>query len=76
MQQSTQQTEQAGDDSRHDFDFYHGRWQVRNVRLRERLVGSDDWETFDATQECRPILDDIGNLDDFVTDSAPTVSGR
>ncbi len=57
-----------GGDGRHDFDFYHGRWQVRNERLRERLVGSDEWETFEAVQECRPILGGIGNLDDFVTD--------
>jgi hypothetical protein len=63
MQQSTQ-----ADDGRHDFDFYHGRWRVRNVRLRERLAGSDDWEIFDAAQECRPILDGLGNIDDFVTD--------
>ena len=56
------------DDGRHDFDFYHGCWQVRNERLRERLRGSDEWETFEAMQECRPILGGIGNVDDFVTD--------
>lgn len=58
----------GADDGRHDFDFYHGRWRVRNERLRERLRGSDEWETFEATQECRPILGGIGNLDDFATD--------
>ena len=58
----------AGDDGRHDFDFYHGHWHVRNERLRQRLAGSDDWETFEATQRCRPLLDGIGNLDDFVTE--------
>lgn len=51
-----------------DFDFYFGRWHVRNERLKQRLVGSSDWEYFDATQECRPILDGIGNIDDFVTE--------
>lgn len=55
-------------DGRRDFDFYYGRWQVRNERLRERLRGSDEWETFEAMQECRPILGGLGNLDDFVTD--------
>lgn len=55
-------------DGRHDFDFYYGHWQVRNERLKQRLVGSDDWETFEATQRCRPLLDGIGNLDDFVTE--------
>jgi hypothetical protein len=55
-------------DGRHDFDFYHGHWQVRNERLKRRLVGSDDWETFEATQSCQPLLDGIGNLDDFATE--------
>ncbi len=54
-------------DGRHDFDFYYGHWKVRNERLKQRLVGSDDWETFEATQSCQPLLDGIGNLDDFVT---------
>ena len=52
----------------HDFDFYFGRWRVRNARLRERLAGCSDWQHFDAIQECRPILGGIGNIDDFVTD--------
>lgn len=55
-------------DGRRDFDFYFGRWRVHNERLKERLVGSTDWEHFEATLECRPILGGLGNLDDFVTD--------
>ena len=58
----------ASNDGRHDFDFLHGRWLLRNERLRERLAGSDDWEVFAATQECRPILDGLGNIDNFLTD--------
>jgi len=54
-------------DGRHDFDFYFGRWHVRNERLRERLVESKDWETFEATQSCTSILGGLGNMDDFVT---------
>jgi len=56
------------DDGRHDFDFYFGRWQLHNERLKQRLEGSNDWEVFAATQECRPILDGFGNIDDFATD--------
>jgi len=56
------------DDGRHGFDFYFGRWHVRNERLRERLAGSRDWEIFDATQTCQPILGGLGNIDDFRTD--------
>lgn len=59
---------QSGSDGRHDFDFYHGRWTVQNERLKKRLVGCREWENFRATQECRPILGGIGNIDDFVTD--------
>ncbi|SOD57164.1 hypothetical protein [Pseudoxanthomonas wuyuanensis] len=54
-------------DGRHDFDFCHGHWQVRNERLRQRLAGSQDWETFEAAQHCRPILGGLGNLDEFST---------
>jgi hypothetical protein len=56
------------DDGRRDFDFYFGRWRLRNERLKERLTGCQDWEVFEATQECRPLLGGLGNLDDFVTD--------
>ncbi|MEO8460504.1 MAG: hypothetical protein ABI451_08245 [Dokdonella sp.] len=58
-----------------DFDFFFGRWHVRNERLKQRLVGSTDWEHFEATQECRPILGGIGNIDDFITDWGGTQSG-
>lgn len=54
-------------DGRRDFDFYFGRWHVRNERLRQRLLGGADWEIFDATQTCRPLLAGMGNIDDFVT---------
>jgi hypothetical protein len=54
-------------DGRHDFDFIHGRWQVQNERLRERLVGNDDWELFTARDDCRPLLDGVGNLEEFHT---------
>jgi len=54
-------------DGRHDFDFLHGRWRVQNERLRERLAGSDDWEVFDAFDECRPLLGGVGNLEEFRT---------
>lgn len=56
------------DDGRHDFDFLHGRWQVRNERLRERLRGSDDWEIFAAQQTCEPVLGGLGNVDAFLSD--------
>jgi hypothetical protein len=51
-----------------DFDFWMGRWKVRNRRLRERLTGSSEWEAFEATSTAWPILDGFGNEDMFLTD--------
>ncbi len=50
----------------HAFDFLHGRWRVRHRRLTRRLVGSDDWETFEGTCHAWPLLDGAGNVDDNV----------
>ena len=51
-----------------DFDFWMGSWNVRNRYLRERLQGSDDWIEFDARVVARPLLDGLGNEDEFRTD--------
>lgn len=50
----------------HGFDFLWGHWHIENRRLRERLTGSNAWETFAARGACRPILGGSGNVDDFV----------
>src|SRR5882672_476971 len=52
-------------DGRRDFDFWMGRWTVRNRRLKERLKGCTEWEEFDATCIAQPLLDGIGNEDEF-----------
>ena len=51
-----------------DFNFWMGSWNVRNRYLRERLQGSDDWIEFDARVVARPLLDGLGNEDEFRTD--------
>jgi hypothetical protein len=53
-----------------DFDFLLGTWNVRNRWLRRRLAGSDDWEEFAAAVAVRPILDGLGNQDEFRTEHA------
>jgi len=50
----------------HDFDFWIGRWNVRNARLRQRLVGSNEWEEFDAIATSRFLPGGLGNIDEFV----------
>ena len=53
-----------------DFDFWIGSWTVHNRRLRRRLAGSEDWEEFESASVARPILDGLGNEDEFRTDFA------
>jgi hypothetical protein len=53
-----------------DFDFWFGSWSCRNRRLRERLAGSEEWDEFESTVVARPILDGLGNEDEFRTDYA------
>jgi hypothetical protein len=50
-----------------DFDFFMGRWKVRNRRLLTRLAGSDEWEEFEATSVAHQILGGLGNEDEFRT---------
>ena len=53
-----------------DFDFFMGSWKVHNRRLRERLAGCEEWDEFEATSVARPLLDGLGNEDEFRTDYA------
>jgi len=51
--------------SKNDFDFYKGSWKIRNKKLKTRLNNCQDWIEFDATQDCRIILNGLGNIDHF-----------
>ncbi|WP_149194559.1 twin-arginine translocation signal domain-containing protein [Luteimonas suaedae] len=53
-------------DAPSDFDFLVGSWDVRHRRLRRRLVGSNDWDTFDGTLVNWPVLGGKGNVGDNV----------
>jgi len=50
----------------HDFDFLLGSWRVEHRKLRERLVGCDEWLTLSGTAEVRPVLRGLGNVDRFL----------
>ena len=54
--------------SKHDFDYLAGNWNIRNRTLKEQLIGSDEWDEFDAAQECRLTLLGSGNFDIFHTE--------
>ena len=51
-----------------DFDFWMGSWDVKNRYVKKRLAGSDEWDEFESTVVARPLLDGLGNEDEFRTD--------
>ncbi len=53
-------------DAPKDWDFLVGRWNVKHRRLRERLVGSDQWDEFGGTLVNWPVLGGKGNVGDNV----------
>lgn len=56
-----------------DFDFLLGTWSVKHHRLTERLRGSTEWQSADATDDVVKILLGRGNLGRFTRefDGAP-----
>jgi hypothetical protein len=54
--------------SKHDFDFFEGRWMIRNRKLASRLTNCDEWLEFEAYQEMNIILNGGGNIDNFLTE--------
>lgn len=47
-----------------DFDFLIGRWRVSHRRLKRRLEGCTDWDTFGGTSDARKLMAGLGNVDD------------
>lgn len=60
-------------DGRHDFNFITGRWLVSNQRLRKRLQGCTEWESFEAVQDGALLLGGLGNMDDLTIEGQGTV---
>jgi len=52
--------------SKSDFDFYEGKWSIKNRRLKKRLLNSNEWIEFNADQEMNVILLGFGNTDNFL----------
>ena len=49
----------------HAFDFLHGRWRIAHRKLKQRHVGSQDWDVFDATATCEPRLGGMVNVEEI-----------
>ena len=47
-----------------DFDFEFGKWRVTHRRLKQRLVGCEEWETFQGRSETQGVLGGNGNIED------------
>jgi hypothetical protein len=52
--------------ARCDFGFLVGRWRVAHRRLKARLAGCTEWETFGGTSELRLLMNGHGTIDDNV----------
>ena len=52
--------------SKHDFDFYEGKWKLRNKKLKARLDNCTEWTTFESTQEMYRVLNGLGNIDIYL----------
>ncbi|MBK9382092.1 MAG: hypothetical protein IPN39_12290 [Chitinophagaceae bacterium] len=52
--------------SKHDFDFYEGKWKLDNKKLKDRLNNCTEWTTFESTQEMYRVLNGVGNIDNYL----------
>ena len=52
--------------SKHDFDFFEGKWKLHNRKLKSRLSFCTEWTEFESTQEMHRVLNGIGNIDNFL----------
>ena len=52
--------------SKHDFDFYEGKWKLHNRKLKTRLDNCTQWTEFESTQEMYRVLNGIGNIDNYL----------
>lgn len=56
----------SANSSRHDFDFYQGKWRLRNKKLKTRLNNCTEWALFESTQEMYKVLNGLGNIDNYL----------
>lgn len=52
--------------SKHDFDFFEGKWNLQNKKLTSRLNNCTEWREFHSSQEMYRILNGMGNIDNFL----------
>ena len=52
--------------SKNDFDFYEGKWNLKNKKLKSKLDNCNEWIEFESTQEMYRVLNGIGNIDNYL----------
>lgn len=55
----------APNSSPRDFDFYLGKWTIRNRKLKERLNNCDQWLEFESTDDTSQLLKGFANMNRF-----------
>ena len=53
--------------SNKDFDFYIGKWRIKNRKLKTRLDNCTEWVEFEATQTNQKALSGLASVDHFYT---------
>ena len=51
--------------SQKDFDFYIGKWQIRNTKLKSRLDNCNEWTEFESTDDTTHLLKGFANMNKF-----------
>jgi hypothetical protein len=52
-------------DGSHAFDFLVGTWKSEQHKLKKRLAGSTEWETFSSSLRVRKLPGAMGNIDEL-----------
>ncbi|MCV2352985.1 DUF1579 domain-containing protein [Paucibacter sp. B2R-40] len=47
-----------------DFDFFIGAWRIQHRRLKERLLGCQEWDSFEGSSVMQKMLGGLANVDD------------
>lgn len=51
-----------------DFDFFIGKWKLRNRILKKKADSTMEWTEFESTQEMYTILNGLGNIDNYLVE--------
>jgi hypothetical protein len=70
-------TDDVSTDGRHDFDFFHGRWNSHNRKLADAWDrGCTTWVEFNSSLHCQPVLGGLGNIEPFSAPAMPPSGDR